>query len=257
LEHLLGSDWEIISAGGATGKAFFGQHGGQQYFLKRNSSPFLAVLSAEGIVPKLVWTRRLENGDVITAQHWLQGRELKPEEMVCKRVASLMSKIHTSQPLLSMLERLGKRPTRPAMILQEIDSQLDEEMIAHPVVRAARAFLEDQLANVRHEVFVLCHGDINHNNWLLSDEDDLYLIDWDGAMIGDPAMDLGMLLHEYISSDEREKWLAEYGLALTPHLELRMRWYALAQMLLGIQWDKERSSLLDVDHRLASLRRLI
>lgn len=38
-------------AGGATGDAYYAEHNGQQLFLKRNSSPFLAVLSAEGIVP--------------------------------------------------------------------------------------------------------------------------------------------------------------------------------------------------------------
>lgn len=67
MEDLLGQEWEIIPAGGATGAAYFAQHKGQRLFLKRNSSPFLAVLSAEGIVPKLIWTKRLENGDVITA----------------------------------------------------------------------------------------------------------------------------------------------------------------------------------------------
>lgn len=77
-------------------------------FLKRNSSPFLAVLSAEGIVPKLVWTRRMENGDVITAQHWLDGRELKPKDMNSSRVTELLSKIHHSNELLDMLKRLGK-----------------------------------------------------------------------------------------------------------------------------------------------------
>src|SRR6478736_3195113 len=77
LEDILGSEWEITPAGGATGEAYFAKFQDRKLFLKRNSSPFLAVLSAEGIVPKLVWTRRMENGDVITAQHWLDGRELK------------------------------------------------------------------------------------------------------------------------------------------------------------------------------------
>ena len=76
LKHLLGQEWEISPAGGATGEAFIAVNDDQKLFLKRNSSPFLAVLSAEGIVPKLMWTRRLENGDVITAQHWHPGREL-------------------------------------------------------------------------------------------------------------------------------------------------------------------------------------
>ncbi len=81
LEDILGQEWDIVPAGGATGEAFYASYKDQQLFLKRNSSPFLAVLSAEGIVPKLVWTKRLENGDVITAQQWLPGRELKPIDM--------------------------------------------------------------------------------------------------------------------------------------------------------------------------------
>ena len=32
---------------------------------------------------------------------------------------------------------------------------------------------------------------MNHNNWLLSDRDELFLVDWEGAMIADPAIDIG------------------------------------------------------------------
>lgn len=116
LGQLLGSDWEIFPAGGATGDAYYAKHNGQQLFLKRNSSPFLAVLSAEGIVPKLVWTKRMENGDVITAQHWMTGRELKPKDMSGRPVAELLRKIHTSKALLDMLKRLGKEPLNPVAL---------------------------------------------------------------------------------------------------------------------------------------------
>ncbi|EDL62545.1 YtmP [Bacillus sp. SG-1] len=92
MEHLFDKEWEIVPAGGATGEAFFARYQEQKLFLKRNSSPFLAVLSAEGIVPKLVWTKRIESGDVITAQHWLNGRELNPDEMEEERAAKLLKK---------------------------------------------------------------------------------------------------------------------------------------------------------------------
>ena len=39
---------------------------------------------------------------------------------------------------------------------------------------------------------------MNHNNWLLSDRDELFLVDWEGAMIADPAIDIGMLLYNYV-----------------------------------------------------------
>jgi thiamine kinase-like enzyme len=113
LEHILGQEWEIVPAGGATGEAFYASYNDQRLFLKRNSSPFLAVLSAEGIVPKLVWTKRLENGDVITAQQWLPGRELKPRDMTHENVARMLRKIHRSEPMVGMLSRLEKQPLKP------------------------------------------------------------------------------------------------------------------------------------------------
>lgn len=73
LEHALGTGWLVRPAGGLTGEAFIAEKNGKRLFLKRNTSPFLAVLSAEGIVPKLIWTKRIENGDVITAQECWKG----------------------------------------------------------------------------------------------------------------------------------------------------------------------------------------
>src|SRR5699024_11235810 len=92
--YLLGKGWTITSAGGLTGDAYIATSKDKKLFLKRNSSTFLAVLSAEGIVPKLIWTKRLESGDVITAQEWVEGRELRKEEMQHKQVAELLHKIH-------------------------------------------------------------------------------------------------------------------------------------------------------------------
>src|SRR5690625_7775422 len=109
-EKVLSKEWKITPAGGLTGDAYFATKGDYRLFLKRNSSPFLAVLSAEGIVPKLVWTKRMENGDVITAQEWIDGRKLEPNEMQDHQVADLLRKIHHSSELLHMLMRLGKKP---------------------------------------------------------------------------------------------------------------------------------------------------
>ena len=213
MEHLFGQDWEIVPAGGATGAAYFAQHEEQRLFLKRNSSPFLAVLSAEGIVPKLVWTKRLENGDVITAQQWMSGRELKPGDMKDDRVAKLLKKIHASDPLLGMLTRLGKSPLQPEMFLHGLYEELDEELRAKPVVKRAFEYLFENISQIDCDEKVVCHCDVNHNNWLLTENNQLYLIDWDGAMIADPAIDLGLLLYSYIPVQEWEEWLGKYGLA--------------------------------------------
>jgi thiamine kinase-like enzyme len=241
LEHILGQEWEIVPAGGLTGEAFYAKHEDQRLFLKRNSSPFLAVLSAEGIVPKLVWTKRLENGDVITAQQWLNGRELKPIEMTKERVANLLQKIHHSEPLLTMLRRLEKTPLLPENLFKMVMKQLDEDVLLLPEVKKSIDFLKKDQENVSSEMKVVCHGDVNHNNWLLAENNQLYLIDWDGAMIADPAIDLGLLLYWYIKEENWGDWLAMYGTKMTAHLKLRMKWYVVLQTLTSVQWHKNKS----------------
>lgn len=255
MEHLFDQGWEIMSAGGATGEAFFARYHEQKLFLKRNSSPFIAVLSAEGIVPRLKWTKRLENGDVITAQHWLNGRELKATEMTNPRIAKLLNKIHTSKPLTNMLKRLGKEPYEASIMLTEVETTLDAELTQLQPVREAIHFLQTHLGQIGTEEYVVCHGDVNHNNWLLSEVDELFLIDWDGAMLADPAVDVGMLLYLYVPETEWPQWMSEYGIELTDEFRLRMKWYVVCQALIMLQWQKNKSRLHEVTRWMNFLQR--
>ncbi len=257
MEHILGQEWEIIPAGGATGEAFYAKNEDHRLFLKRNSSPFLAVLSAEGIVPKLVWTKRLENGDVITAQQWLEGRELKPSEMNQELVARLLKKIHRSEPMLGMLSRLEKSPLHPEMIFQTVMKDLDENILSLPEVQKVITYLKKEAKNVYSDEKVVCHGDVNHNNWLLAEDNQLYLIDWDGASIADPAIDLGMLLYWYIPEENWIDWLKMYGGKLTDHLRIRMKWYVILQTLSSIQWHKNKNRLDEMNRWIQFLTEII
>lgn len=235
MKHVLESGWEIYSAGGVTGEAFYAFHDDEKLFLKRNSSPFLAVLSAEGIVPKLIWTKRLENGDVITAQQWISGRKLEPNEMGGERVAKLMKKIHRSKPLLSMLHRLGKTPVSPGILINELENQLDLLIKQLPIIQKTIDYLKSKIESVQLNELSVCHGDVNHNNWLLTEDEDLFLIDWEGAIIGDPAIDLAPLLYWYIPESDWQTWLDSYGVSLDDNLLIRLKWYVLYQALFNIQ----------------------
>lgn len=257
LEDVLGSEWKILPAGGATGEAFYAEKDGKKLFLKRNSSPFLAVLSAEGIVPKLVWTKRMENGDVITAQHWLNGRGLKPKDMKNEHVAELLRKIHQSSDLHDMLRRLGKEPLSPEKLLEYINEVLDSSLYTSKLVQEAIHYLEKTVQNVHHDEAVVCHCDVHHNNWLLSDDNRLYLIDWDGAMIADPAIDLGMLLYTYIHKKDWQDWLEIYGERLTEHLEMRMYWYVLAQAIVSLSMANQKNQQKELAERLEFLNVLL
>ncbi|WP_246589118.1 phosphotransferase family protein [Desertibacillus haloalkaliphilus] len=246
MELFLGDGWQVKPAGGATGEAYIAWHGDQKLFLKRNSSPFLAVLSAEGIVPKLLWTKRLENGDVITAQRWIQGRELKSYEMTDAEVAQLLRKIHHSSELLHMFKRIGNEPLTPKIIVRDMIERLSFVELNSQLVDEAVMYLVDHQDLVNHDEVVVCHCDVNHNNWILSEVGDLYLIDWDGATVADPALDLGLLLYLYVPQDQWAQWLSNYGIELTDHLKMRMHWYVISQTIFVIIWHLERNEYQDV-----------
>ncbi|MFZ4450715.1 phosphotransferase family protein [Salibacterium aidingense] len=229
--ELLGNEWTVEPAGGTTGEAYIAWAGEQKLFLKRNSSPFLAVLSAEGIVPKLLWTKRLENGDVITAQRWVQGRELRSSDMNRPDVAGLLSKIHASSELLDMFKRIGNEPLTPSIIIENLRRQLVEAGASYSLFQEAIHYLLAEYPEMSSTHMVVCHCDINHNNWMINSDNELYLIDWDGATVADPAFDLGLLLYEYIPAEEWELWLRHYGLPLTSNLKKRMHWYVISHAL--------------------------
>lgn len=239
--------WTLDSAGGASGEAYMAEQDGQKLFLKRNSNPFIAALSAEGIVPKLVWTKRIETGEVVTAQHWKNGRELSFKEMHQKRVAHLLNKIHNSKTLLNMLKRMEMEPITPEIMLRKINASLSREVLTHHVVRKALTYLEEHIPNLDARFFTVVHGDVNHNNWLLSDHDELYLVDWEGAMIADPAIDLGMLLYNYVAESQWPEWLHTYGVKDTFNLQKRMKWYTVIQSIGMIQWYEEQKRYKDMN----------
>jgi thiamine kinase-like enzyme len=156
-----------------------------------------------------------------------------------------------------MLSRLEKLPVHPETIFQSVREELDDEVKSLPVVKKTLGFLIGEAPNVYCEEKVVCHGDVNHNNWLLTEDNQLYLIDWDGAMIADPAIDLGMLLYQYIPEENWHSWLVMYGKPLTDHLKLRMKWYVALQSLSSIQWHKNKERFQEMEVWIRFLNELL
>ena len=153
----------------------------------------------------------------------------------------MLQKIHQSDPLLSMLKRLGKSPLRPESILTQVNTGLTSELVQISTINQGPSFFKENFLLIKCDENVVCHCDVNHNNWLITDENQLFLIDWDGAVIGDPAIDLGMLLYSYVPREEWGQWLDRYGKKLDAGLEMRMKWHTISQALLSIQWHQSKS----------------
>lgn len=257
MEHFYQLGWSLETVGGQSGAAYKAEQDGRKLFLKRNSSPFLLALSTEGIVPKLLWTKRIETGEVVTAQDWKNGRELTKSEMGNSRVPAMLHKIHTSSRLLRMLEKLGMQAMEPNILLKQLLQSLSFEILTNQTVRDALNYLKKNEPVLLEENCAVCHGDVNHHNWLLSDQDELFLVDWEGAMIGDKAIDLGMVLYTYIERSEWDEWLYKYGLVLNHDLEKRMKWYTLIQSITMIQWYEDNKRFNDMNRWIIFLNHVL
>ncbi|WP_099221332.1 phosphotransferase family protein [Listeria costaricensis] len=247
-DQFFGIEYEISPAGGETGQAFIAIHEDEKFFLKRNSSPFLAALSVENIVPKLIWTRRVETGDVITAQKWINCHVLSAAEMTDMRVSELLRRIHHSKPLKEMLAKIEDRDFSARKLLERTKQYLPNGL--NELETQALDQLELRFDSFEEETHVVCHGDINHNNWIISEENELFLVDWDEAMLADRATDISMFLYQYIDFKDWGDWLSANNLALTPSYLHKLKWFALVQTLYQRQIKRTKQEKYKLDQLL-------
>ena len=61
----------------------------------------------------------MTSGDTLTAQEWLNGRNLKREEMREKCVSDLLWRVHHSSILKKMWKQVGGRTLTPADLIDK------------------------------------------------------------------------------------------------------------------------------------------
>lgn len=236
------SGWKLHPIGGETGQAFMGIRDQEKVFLKKNSSPFLATLSLEGITPRLIWTKRTGNGDVLTAQEWCNGRTLERAEMSDKKVVDILNKLHQSAILKRLLNRISGVEVNEEDLLREYEEGLTDDLRMHPLLNKAYHFLSNSSPLVYSDQDItVCHADISNKNMLYSDKDDLYLVDWDTAILMDYLFDIGQLLARYVEKDEWEKWAKETEKSYNDNEKDRIYWYVIINLLLDIKYEHRKN----------------
>lgn len=247
------NNWSLYPIHGDTGKAYMGINASEKVFIKRNSSPFLAALSREGISPRLIWTKRTGNGDVLTAQEWLDGYLLSPTEVGNRvDVVQILQHLHRSSSLKSMLHRLGGQEKEAFDFLSDYAQKLPSELKKNNYLMRVFRYLEDHIPS--SEEFSACHGDPTHNNWLLSESGRLYLVDWDASMIADPAADLGTVLGRYVPYEDWPHWLESYGIADDKENLERIYWYSCIDFLLRIKQAYLQQDFQRMNHEILLLK---
>lgn len=225
-------DWQMHPIGGNTGKAFMGVRHDEKVFFKRNTSPFIAALSATGIAPKLKWTQRTYSGDILTAQEWKDGSLLTKENMQDEAVIQLIKDIHESTFLLNRLKFVEGKVCRPLDLIDLYFQDLAPSLHTHLFFNKIISHLEDSIDDDFYDVdYVVCHGDLNHNNFLVDSDQQLFLVDWDNVRIADPISDITLLLCQYYNPSEWMDWFELYDFEITESFSKRVTWYSLMSCL--------------------------
>lgn len=226
-----------------------------KYFIKRNATPIVTVLSIEGIVPKLRWTKRLINGDVLIAQDFENGRTFNPEDMTDKRIPYILKKVHNSQKIKKIMKAQGYKEETAESLLYKVKHLMSEELRRNKDIVDAILYLEKNLPSKDIE-YCPCHADLHNDNWLLSDKNKLFLVDWEEVILGDPAIDISFILYRYIPQKNWKNWLSMYGQELTLSYRLRLKWYIIFQTIIMVIWYNEKKQFSNMNNWLVFLNKI-
>ncbi|WP_207871645.1 hypothetical protein DOK78_000037 [Enterococcus sp. DIV2402] len=250
------NDWDLHPIKGDTGKAYVGLKAEDKVFIKRNTTPMLAALSKEGITPKLVWTKRTGNGDTLTAQEWLEGRILDPEEIGQRNdVIDVLYHLHHSDSLKEMLEKMGGIVRSPQKMLQDYETELATDLVENQFLSLVHSYLEKNIPPFKPSEKAVVHGDVNYRNWLVC-KNYLYLVDWDSVMFADPAVDIGTILGHYLPISSWNHWLMSYGIHGNSENMEKIYWYALLSMLQEVKKYHKRNALKEMNQEILQLKRI-
>ncbi|MGX7107761.1 phosphotransferase family protein [Hutsoniella sourekii] len=231
-------DWEFHPILGGSGESFMGVNQEEKLFFKRNISPFVTALSAKGITPRLMWTKRTYSGDTLTAQEWKEGRLLEKKEMEKAELIQLLYQVHHSEDLLDMLKRVGGKVYRPLDFLEEYFQDLPPHLASNHLFNEVVCHLQDSVTEEFYQVDLsVCHGDLHHHNFIMEyNSQNLYLVDWEKVRISDYLSDLSYLLIQYFPPGHWTQWLTTYQADFQePKFYERIRWYSLINCLLLIK----------------------
>ncbi|MDR0199647.1 MAG: phosphotransferase family protein [Streptococcaceae bacterium] len=254
-------NWELKPIDSRSGNSYFGRIGTQQVFVKRNPCPILPNLAAEGLTPKLLWSRPTDSGDILTAQPWIVGHTLDKDwlELVDAQVGQLLAHLHTNRGLRDALSTFDRTVQRPAKVLEELITHEGSFVGSNNFLRQVADEMSTAVPALNNLNIVVVHGDVNPSNWLKEDATGkIYLIDWDTVSLGDAFYDIGYLLSHFVSRSRWDSLLAEMGYNRTDIAILaKIRWYGELSFMQQIENYLQGGDTFKANNEILGLRRFI
>lgn len=253
--YQLDNNWQLSPIPGETGQSFIGEKEGEKAFIKVNTTPLLAPLAKERVTPRLLWTKRLPNGDILSAQEWLDGKILSADEVVnYLEIPEILARIHNSDTLTAMCQKLNVEVKSPETLYNEFVLGADLKLLNNQyLTKIIEGLLK--FPKFDEKKYSVIHGDVNHRNWVMSGHR-LYLVDWDRVCISDRLVDISYLLTHYIEKKYWKQWFYAYGKNLNQDLYNDFLWYAQMNFLSHINQFYEAKDYYRFNREVSLLKKL-
>ncbi|GBG96659.1 phosphotransferase family protein [Lactococcus termiticola] len=247
-------NWDMTPIKGSSGNAYSARVDKERLFIKKNGNPFLASIVMEGITPRVLWTSRTIEGDTLSAQPWISGHTLSPDDMTDTQINVILSHLHRSHKLVESYKKMGSQLVTPAVLLEQAENSVDL-LKTNSYLTKVIAELKASIPELKEDEIRVVHGDVNHKNWMLEDKTQkLYLVDWDTVFLSDPCVDIAHILSHYIKPSDWKAWLQYSGYVPTDKLMEKIAWYGKLSFLRQIAVDAGHGDLKNVNEEILALR---
>ncbi|MDR1606578.1 MAG: phosphotransferase family protein [Streptococcaceae bacterium] len=230
------ADWHYVPLNKSFGKSvnnvFYATFGNQKAFVKVNASPLLASISQVGLTPKIIWTKRNSNGDMLTAQSWVDGFVLEATEMGDRQVNQTLTTLHHSKMLVEAFKKFGNQVTTPRQLVDTLYQKAHSKLLMNTYLSQVLSELQEATPKFKPKKAVVVHGDVNHHNWLRNEHSGkIYLVDWDTVALSDAFVDVAHLLSHYIAPSQWQDWLTYSGYLVDEATYTKIKWYGTLSFL--------------------------
>lgn len=225
--------WEIRLPSDGTGQETYiatSQEG--SYFIKLGAkTERYRVMSELGLSPRVVTTGQLADGTSMLVQEKVRGHRPSRADfhLHLEKFAGCLGKTHRSEAMQGLLPGKASRSYAEVGVeaLQQVENRWKqfESQVPAPAgyVNEKLCALKDQMSQFVGNGLVASHNDVCNGNWLVSAEEEIYLLDYESMSLDDPALDLGAILWWYYPPEMRDKFIQIAGYTKDETLHTRMR----------------------------------
>jgi len=184
-----------------------------------------------GFSPQIISEGLLEKGETILVQQYVAGRvpSRKDFQTNLEKFASIIRNMHKNDRLQQILPQKNTFSHRDTGLEALEQIEIRWRKIKSRVESSAK-YVDEKIDYLKKEVLkfsssglVASHNDICNANWLITNDNQIYLLDFESMSLDDPALDIGAILWWYYPPKMRKEFLEITGYDQEEAFPNRMR----------------------------------